>query len=104
MGDIVVYKNRTNILTMGLGFDVSGDTFSSEIRADEDINSTLIATWTVGFATDGVDGELVLTLDDSDLTDITVKKGYMDLKRTSGGEPLQVFAPVKVLFKDVVTA
>lgn len=103
-GELIVYKNRTNIVPVNLGYDVSADTFTSEIREDKNSTSPLIATWTVSFDTNGIDGKLVLTLDDSDLTSITQKFGYMDIKRVSGGEPLPVFAdPIKVLFKDVVT-
>ena len=46
---------------------------------------------------------VVLTLDDSDLLDISAKQGFMDVKRISGGEPYEVFAPLKVSFKDTVT-
>jgi hypothetical protein len=103
MSDIVVYKNRTNILTVSLGTDVSGDIFESQIREKSANDSLLLATWSVAFATDGIDGELVLTLDDSQLTDITARTGYMDIKRITGGEPFAVFAPVKVVFRDTVT-
>lgn len=103
MSDVIVYKNRRNVISMSLGRDVSDDTFESQIREKARVDAPLIAEWVVSFATDGEDGELLLTLDDSDLSDITQKSGYMDLKRTSGGEPYQVFAPMKVLFKDTVT-
>lgn len=103
MSDIVVYKNRTNILTVSLGVDVSSDTFESQIREKSTNDSLLLATWAVAFATDGVDGELVLTLDDSQVSDITAKTGYMDIKRITGGEPFAVFDPVKVVFRDTVT-
>lgn len=104
MSDIVVYKNRTNVISVSLGTDVSADTFASEIREKAFLDSTLLATWTVAFLTDGTDGELVLTIDDSALTEVTAKVGYMDIKRISGGEPYAVFDPVKVVFKDTVTA
>lgn len=104
MADIVVYKNRTNVISVSLGSDVSGDTFASEIREKEVVGSTLIAAWGVAFLTDGTDGELVLTLDNSALSAVAVKQGYMDIKRTSGGEPYEVFPPVKVLFKETITA
>jgi hypothetical protein len=103
MDDIVVYKNRTNVIAVSLGTDVSADTFESEIREKASITATLIATFDVTFKTDGADGELVLTLDDSELEGVTAKSGYMDIKRVSGGEPYAVFAPVKVKFQDVVT-
>lgn len=102
---VKIYKNRTNILPVELGINVSADTLVSEIRVDKNVTSDLIATWTVSFLTNGVDGKIVLRLDDSQLSAITQKKGYMDIKRISGGEPLPVFVePVQVLFVDVVTA
>lgn len=102
---VVVYKNRTNRLTVNLGIDVSGDTLTSQIRVDEDHESELIATWVVTFATDGTDGVLLLTLDDTITADISVDTGFMDIKRVSGGEPLAVFdKPLEVSFQGTVTA
>lgn len=103
---IVVYKNRTTVVGLDLGFDVSGDTLVSEIREGETEDSELIATWDISFVTDGTDGEVVLTLDNSDAesADITQVTGYMDMKRISSGEPLPVFEkPLKVVFRGSVT-
>jgi hypothetical protein len=103
--EIVVYKGRTNTISVSLGMDVSADTITSEIRSAPDSDSALIATWTVDFATDGEDGELVLTLDNSVTSAIEVKTGYMDLKRVVGTEPLPVFdRPLEVIFRASVTA
>lgn len=102
---VVVYKNRTNVIPVNLGFDVSDDTISSEIREGKTSEDLLIATWDVSFKTDGVDGKLLIILDDSVTASITQAFGYMDMKRLSGGEPLPVFSsPLKVVFKDTVTA
>lgn len=102
---VVVHKNRRNTVMVNLGFDVSGDTITSEIRAQPDHESTLIATWTVSFVTDGTDGRLQLVLDDSVTAGITVDSGFMDLKRLSSGEPLPVFdRPLEVSFRGTVTA
>lgn len=101
---VIVYVGRTNILPVSLGMDVSQDTITSEIRSMKDPESTLIATWTVTNLTDGVDGEVILTLDDTDTADITNLRGYMDLKRVTGGEPVPVFLdPLDVIFKKPVT-
>lgn len=101
---VIVHVGRTNILPVSLGMDVSSDTITSEIRTMKDPESTLIATWTVTNLTDGVDGELILTLDDADTADIKNLRGYMDLKRVSGGEPLPVFQdPLDVIFRKFVT-
>jgi hypothetical protein len=98
---ILIHKNRTNIISVALGFDVSNDTITSEIR-DKDLE--LIAEFDVSFASDGSDGELILTLDDEQTSEITQVYGYMDLKRFSGGEPLSVFeSPLEVIFQEVIT-
>lgn len=102
---IIVHKARTNTLVVRLGYDVSGDTFESEIRVEPNISSELIVAWTIAWVTDGTDGDLLLTLDDSVTAPIDVSGGYMDLKRTTGGEPIAVFdRPLEVLFQGSVTA
>lgn len=99
---IVVYKARTNVITVSLGIDVSSDTITSEIRTQSGV---LIATWGVAFDGDGTDGELILTLDNSITSAITYTNGLMDLKRMSVGEPLQVFdRPLEVEFRETITA
>ncbi len=104
MQQVMVYKGRTIIVPVSLGFNVSNDVFSSEIRVDKDSESELIATWDVTFETDGTDGELILTLDDEITSEIEATTGYMDLKRVSGGEPLPVLSePLEVLFVEVIT-
>jgi len=104
-GHLIVYKNRTNKITVSLGIDVSADTITSEIRVGKDVSTDLIATWNVAFLTDGTDGELVLTLDDSDTENIAHRGGYMDIKRLSGGEPLVTHLdPIPVVIQGVVTA
>ena len=105
MNQITVFKGRTNVVPVSLGYDVSNDILTSEIRFGKDRDSELIATWNVSFATDGVDGELILTLDDSTTSAIVRSVGYMDIKRMSNGEPLNVLDDViEVLFKETVTA
>lgn len=99
---IIVHKNRTNIITVSLGYDVSGDTITSEIRTQD---GTLIASWEVTFDSDGSDGELILTLDDSITVGIAYTNGLMDLKRVIGSEPFAVFdSPVEVEFRNTITA
>lgn len=102
---VVVYKNRRNVIQVQLGINVAGQTITSEIRSEPDVDAPLIATWTVAFTTDGTDGKLTLTLDDSALSAISATSGYMDLKRVAGGEPYAVFdSPLEVVFKGSVTA
>lgn len=101
---IIVHKGRTNVLTISLGINVSADTFKSEIRSEPDVAAPLIATWVVSFKTNGSDGELVLTLDDVHTAQIKANSGYMDLKRTTGSEPVPVFdQPLEVSFRGSVT-
>lgn len=102
--EVVVHKGRTNVIRVHMGIDVSGDTITSEIRAEPDQESDLIATWGVTFETDGSDGELILTLDDSVTSAIEADAGYMDLKRVTAGEPVPVFdRPLDVTFRGTVT-
>lgn len=104
MQQVVVQKGRTVVLPVSLGINVSLDTITSQIREGKETTSPLIATWSVSFATTGVDGNIVLTLDNTITSAITKTIGYMDLKRVTGGEPISVFdEPLEVLFKDVVT-
>lgn len=101
---IVVYKGRTTIVGVSLGFDVSADTIVSEIREEKDQDADLIATWTVSFATDGKDGELILKINDES-NSLVKSVGYMDMKRISSGEELPVFAePIEVSFQSTITA
>lgn len=105
MNPVVVHKGRTVTLRVSLGYDASADVFASQIRTEKHSGSELIAEWDVSFYTDGSDGELVLTLDDSVSGPITKTTGYMDIKRVTGGEPVPVFDdPIEVLFKETITA
>lgn len=98
---IIVYKDRTNVLPVSLGFDVSGDTITSEIRTP---SGTLIATWVLVYDSDGSDGELILTLDNSVTSGVEYSQGLMDLKRVVNGEPVAVFeSAVEVEFRETVT-
>jgi hypothetical protein len=104
MAQVTVTKGRRTVLEIGLGYDISSDIITSQIRSGKSRTSPLIAEWTVLNKSDGTDGELVLVLDDSenDLVEQTV--GYMDVKRISGGEPLAVFdEPLEVIFQDAIT-
>ena len=102
---IKVHKGRTVIITVSLGYDVSGDVITSEIRENKDPESPLIATCVVSFLSDGTDGELVLTLDDAVTSVIEQSTGYMDMKRLTAGEPVAVFdEPLEVIFRETVTA
>lgn len=101
---IKITKGRTKRITLNVGVDVSADTFTSQIRADKTSTSDLLATWAISFATDGTDGELILTLDNSLTQNIVHTNGYMDVKRTTGGEPVDVFDdPLPVTFQEPIT-
>jgi hypothetical protein len=101
---VIVHKGRTVTIEIDLGIDISADTFFSEIRAEPTSQSPLICTWTVVFLTDGHDGKLKLTLDDSITGPIAANSGYMDLKRVTGSEPVPVFdEPLEVTFRGSVT-
>jgi hypothetical protein len=102
--EVIVHKGRTNTIQVNMGIDVSGDTLTSQIRTEPELDSSLIATWTVSFLTDGTDGKLVLVLDNTITAEIAEKAGYMDLNRITGGEPIPVFdRPLEVVFRGTVT-
>lgn len=104
MRQIKVHKGRTITVLASLGYDVSEDVITGEIRETPDQESSIIATWDISFLNDGTDGELVLILDDSVTSAISNTVGHMDLKRISNGEPLSVFdAPLEVVFTDTIT-
>lgn len=105
MSPVVIHRNRTTTLRVELGYDASGDTFDAQIRTKEDHTSTKLGDFSVSFETDGSDGVLLLTFDDSLTTSITHDKGFMDVRRISNGEPLSVMAePLKVIFRGTITA
>lgn len=88
-----------------MGADVSADVLTSEIRAEPEIDSLHIATWTVTKPNGGADGEVLLTLDDTITSAIVATSGYMDIKRVIGSEPYPVFEkPLEVIFQGSVTA
>jgi hypothetical protein len=102
--EVVVHKGRTNVIVVKLGYNISADTWTSEIRTQPTQEATLIATWDVAFVTDGSDGELRLTLNEVVTSQIKLETGYMDLKRVTGGEPVPVFdRPLEVKFRGTVT-
>lgn len=106
MEPVRVNKGRVTTLYVSLDYDVSdvsADTFSSQIRAEPKVESDLIATWSVAFLADGSDGELVLTLDDSENV-IVKSNGYMDMKRIVDDKPVSVWEkPLEVVFVEPVT-
>lgn len=101
--EVIVHKGRTTILNVKMGMNVTGDTFTSEIRAEPDQGSPLLATWVVTIS-NAATGDLRLTLDNLVTSQIKATSGYMDLKRMSGGEPIAVFdRPLEVSFRGTVT-
>ncbi len=104
MNKVKVDKGRVNVVIVELGYDVSAVTFASEVRQKPEQSSTLIMTWTVSFTTDGTDGSLTLTVDDSTTASITETTGYMDIKRVDGGNEYSVWdTPIEVYFQGTVT-
>jgi len=105
MGNIItVPKGRTKTVKVSLGRDVSTSEFSSDIREDRNKESGLIASWVIGFETDGTDGELIFTLDDLVTAEVDVTSGYMDIKEVKDGEPTNAnYEPLEVQFVNVIT-
>ena len=104
MKTIRVYKNRTNVLLVRFGRDISADEFSSQIKEDKTSSSEVVVAWAPSFETDGTDGVLRLVLSNELIATITKSIGYMDIKRMSAGEPLPVFKElIEVHFKETIT-
>lgn len=101
---LVIHKNIRNVIPVSMGIDVSTDTFYSSVKSEPGIGKPVIMDFVVSFLTDGTDGELLLTVDDTITGQIQVDKGYMDIRRIVAGEPVPVFdRPVEVEFRDTVT-
>lgn len=101
---IVIKRGRVKVVRFELGYDVSGDVLTSEIRSDKNTASALIATWEVSFENDGTDGKVLLTLDDSVTADIVKSDGWTDIKRVADGQAVPVFDdPIPVVIEGVVT-
>lgn len=102
---IIVFKNRLNTITVDLGFDISADTYTSQIRTEPKGDSPLIAEWEVAFLTDGTDGKLTLTLTELQTSQITSDSGFMDFRRVvPPGNPVSVIdKPLEVVFRGSVT-
>jgi len=101
--EIIIQRNRVNTLTVDLGFNVTGSTLTSEVRSEPNVDSPLLATWTVA-VTDAVTGKLTLTMDDLMAAQIIPDSGYMDIKQMRGGNPYAVFdKPLAVTIQGVVT-
>lgn len=99
---LVVHKGRVNVVAVNLGFDITGETLTSQIRERTDQDSPLIADWTVSIVTPGT-GVLSLLLDDTD-NSIEHSTGFMDIKRLTGGQSLSVFdEPLAVELRGTVT-
>lgn len=99
---LVVHKGRANVVAVNLGFSVTGETLTSEIRERADQDSPLIATWVITVVNAGL-GTLSLFLDDS-ANEIEQSNGFMDIKRLSGGQPLAIFdEPLAVELRGTVT-
>lgn len=101
--EILVYKNRYNVVTVDLGYDVTGETLTSEIRSEPSVDSVLIATWNV-IVDDAATGQLTLTLDTIATAQIKASSGFMDVKRTDGVEAVPAWEkPIEVSFQGSVT-
>ena len=99
-----IYLGRTNLLRVRYGFDISNDTFSSQIRSEPSRTSELLATWETDFTSDGSDGELLLTLPVAETAGIEDEVGWMDVKRIVNGNPIAGFdGLIKIIFEDSVT-
>lgn len=102
---IVVWKNRVNIITVEVGFDISNEEWTSQIRSEPKADAPLLAEWSVAFENDGTDGRLLLTLTDVVTAQITADSGFMDFRRkVAFGYPVAAIdKPLEVIFRGSVT-
>lgn len=102
---IYIRVGRHNTVAVRFDGDISTEVLTSEIRKEKSKTSELIATFTPSFATDGTDGILLLTLDQTASDGITFTNGWMDIKKIEDGKSTSAFQhPVPVIFEGVVTA
>lgn len=100
---VIVHKGRTCTLQVDLGIDITGDSITSQIRTEPNVESPLLAEWdvTVDVASTG---KLTFVLDDTETASVSVTSGYMDIKRVVGSDAVPVFdEPLEVTFRGVVT-
>jgi hypothetical protein len=99
---IVIHRGRTERVAVKLSYSVSSDVITSQIRIAMNPTSTFIANFVVSVSSDG--RTIYLDLDDFETQNITQSGGYMDIKRVTGGEPVNVLQhPIPVIFVDSVT-
>lgn len=98
MQKIEVERGKTIILMVSLGFNVSESEFLCQMRQSESPESSLLATWAISFDTDGKDGELLATLDNSISSSIAMSTAWLFLDKVSESPPLPVFPePLEVM-------
>ena len=104
MHEVIVTKGRQTNLEVNFAYDLTGATFSSQIREAPSSSSPLIAEWDVSLLTDGTDGKLMLSLPPEDTADIVQTIGYMDIKKVVGSVPYKAFEGyLMVVFEESVT-
>lgn len=101
---VIVHKHRVNELTINLGFNITGDTITSEIRSQPSQDGPLVATWTVTII-NATTGEIKLAMNAAVSGGINVETGWMDLKWVHSGSAKAIFeSPLEVSIRDTVTA
>lgn len=102
MSVLKVYKRRFNQILVSLNMDITTDVITSQIRLEPDQDSILLATWDIDVE-DADTGECIFTMDLTD-EDLEAKRGWMDIKRLSGGIAYPVFdESLEVYFVGTVT-
>ena len=102
--EVIVHRNRYNVVTVDLGYDVTGETLTSEIRSEPKVDSPLIVAWDLT-VNDAATGKLTLIIDTTAAAQIKAASGFMDIKRQSGVEDIPAWdEPIEVTFQGSVTA
>ena len=92
-------KGRYNSYRVNFGFNVSGDTITSQCREQADHTSPLIFEWAVD-TTEAALGFVVLSYDDTDRDNdqiIANNRGVMDIRRLSGGSAIKAHQGVIIV-------
>lgn len=101
--EVIVHRNRYNVITVDLGYDVTGETLESEIRSEPSVDAPLVVAWDLT-VNDAATGKLTLVIDTTAAAQIKAASGFMDIKRVSGVEAIPAWdEPLEVTFRGAVT-
>jgi len=107
--DLVVYKGNDYTKTFeiessaGVALDLTNYTVKSQIRTRQRRNSTLIVEFTATVDSPATDGEVTISLTDTQTGSISRSTGHWDLLLTDAAGFDEIYVYGKVTFKGTVT-